>query len=44
MADREFQITEELILKNCELGVPPGARIKSLMTNLEVRKPKNLLI
>ena len=42
MTDRGFQITEELIMKYCTLSVPPGARIKSQMTNLEVRKTKKI--
>ncbi|XP_047137527.1 uncharacterized protein LOC124814027 [Hydra vulgaris] len=31
MADREFQIQEELLLRFCTLIVPPGARLKSQM-------------
>ena len=38
MADRGFQIKEELILKFCTLVVPPGARIKSQMTKDECKK------
>ena len=43
MADRVFQITEELLLKYFALNVLPGPRIKSQMANSEVRKPKKLL-
>ena len=32
MADRRFQIHEELLLRFCSLQVPPGARAKSQMT------------
>ena len=32
MADRGFQIHEELLLRFCSLQVPPGARAKSQMT------------
>ena len=42
MADRGFQITEELMMKYCTLSVPPGARIESQMTNLEVKKTKKI--
>ena len=43
MADRVFQITQELLLKYFALNVLPGARIKSQMANSEVRKPKTIL-
>ena len=43
MADRVFQITEELLLKYFALNVLPGARIKSQMVNSELMKPKKLL-
>ncbi|XP_057290195.1 uncharacterized protein LOC130612874 [Hydractinia symbiolongicarpus] len=33
MADRGFQIREELMLRFCKLVVPPGARVKSQITN-----------
>ena len=42
MADRRFQITKELIVRYCTLSVPPGAEIKSQITNSEVRKTKNI--
>ena len=42
MADQGFQITEELMMKYCTLSIPPGARIKLQMTNLEVRKTKKI--
>ena len=35
MADRGFQIREELLLRFCTLTVPPGARLKSQMTSRE---------
>ena len=34
MADRRIHIKEELMLKYHALSVPPGARIKSQVTNL----------
>ena len=42
MADRRFQITKELSVRYCTLSVPPGAEIKSQITNSEVRKTKNI--
>lgn len=42
MADRGFQIQEELYLKFCKLTVPPGARLKSQMTEAEVKKTKEV--
>ena len=42
MADRGFQITEELMMKYCTLSVPPGVSIKSQMTNSEERKTKKI--
>lgn len=42
MADRGFQIKEELMLKFCTLTVPPGARLKSQMTTSEVKKTKHV--
>ena len=47
MADRGFQIREELMLKFCTLTVPPGARLKSQMTTKEcmsTKKTANLRI
>jgi len=41
MADRGFQIMEELLLNFCTLSVPPGARLKSQMTSAEVKKAIN---
>ena len=38
MADRGFQIQEDLLLHFCRLVVPPGARVKSQMTKPEVTK------
>ena len=42
MADRTFQITEELQLKYFALDILPGARIKLQMANSEVRQPKKI--
>lgn len=42
MADRGFQITEELLLRHCHLVVPPGARLKSQMTAMECSKTKTV--
>ncbi|XP_057290874.1 uncharacterized protein LOC130613565 [Hydractinia symbiolongicarpus] len=42
MADRGFQIREELLLKFCSLSVPPGARIKSQMTSTECKNTKEI--
>ena len=47
MAERGFQVQEDLLLHFCRLVVPPGARVKRQMTKSEVRKTKevaNLLI
>ena len=43
MADRGFQIHEELLLRFCSLQVPPGARAKSQMTTDECKKAKDIL-
>ena len=40
MADRDFQIQEDLLLRFCNLQVHPGARTKSQMTKKEVQKTK----
>ena len=42
MADRGFQIREELMLRFCSLSVPPGARVKSKMTMSECKKTKDV--
>ena len=42
MADRGFQIQEELMLSFCTLTVPPGARLKSQMTKAEVKKTEKI--
>ena len=42
MADRRFQIHEELLLRFCSLQVPPGARAKSQMTTDECKKKKDI--
>ena len=43
MADRGFQIQEDLLLHFCRLVVPPGARVKSQMTKFEVKKTKEVV-
>ena len=40
MADRGFQIQEDLLLHFCNLQVPPDAQAKSQMTKKEVQKTK----
>ena len=40
VADRGFQIKEELLLRYCSLTVPPGARVKSQMASGECKKLK----
>ena len=40
MADRGFQIQEDILLHFCNLQVRPGARAKSQMTKKEVQKTK----
>ena len=42
MADRGFQIKEDLLLRFCSLSIPPGARIKSQMTSSECKKTKDV--
>ena len=42
MANRGFQIKEELLLRYCSLTVPPGARVKSQMTSGECKKTKDV--
>ena len=42
MADKRFQIHEELLLRFCSLQVPPGARAKSQMTTDECKKTKDI--
>ena len=42
MADRGFQIQEDLFLHFCKLQVPPGAQKKSQMTKEEVQKTKEI--
>ena len=42
MADRGFQIQENLLLHFCRLVVPPGTRVKSQMTKSEVKKTKEV--
>ena len=42
MVDRGFQIREELLFKYCTLSIPPGARVKSQMTEMECKKTKEV--
>ena len=42
MADRGFQIKEDLLLRICHLSVPPGARIKAQMTSEECKRTKDV--
>ena len=42
MADRGFQIQEDLLYHYCSLSIPPGARVKSQMTAAECKKTKKV--
>ena len=42
MADRGFQIQEDLLHYYCKLSVPPGTRVKSQMTTEECKKTKEV--
>ncbi len=42
MADRGFQIKEDLLHHYCSLSVPPGARVKSQMTAAECKNTKEI--
>ena len=42
MADRGFQIKEDLLHHYCSLSIPPGARVKSQMTAAECKKTKEV--
>ena len=42
MADRGFQIREDLLFYYCTLNVPPGARVKSRMTSAECARTKSV--
>ena len=42
MADRGFQIREDLLHHYCTLRIPPGARVKSQMTASECQKTKEV--
>ncbi|XP_065067713.1 uncharacterized protein LOC135693229 [Rhopilema esculentum] len=42
MADRGFQIREDLFLRHCSLSVPPGARMKAQMTRTECETTKDI--
>ncbi len=42
MADRGFQIQEDLLHYYCKLTVPPGARLKSQITKSECEKTKEV--
>ena len=44
MADRGFQIQEDLLLHFCNLQVPPGARKKKQMTKKRYKRKKKLQI
>jgi len=42
MADRGFQIKEDLLHYYCSLSVPPGARLKNQMTTSECKRTKEI--
>ena len=42
MADRGFQIQEDLLYYYCRLSIPPGARIKAQMIKTECSKTKDI--
>ena len=42
MADRGFQIEEELLFHFCSLDVASGGRMKSQMTSAEIKKTKDV--
>ena len=42
MADRGFQIKEDLLHYHCCLYVPPGARVKPQMTAIECKHTKEV--
>lgn len=42
MADRGFQIKEDLLHRYCSLSIPPGARVKAQMTAGECKKTKEV--
>jgi len=42
LADRGFQIKEDLLLYYCKLFVPPGARAKAQMSAAECKKTKEI--
>ena len=42
MADRGFQIKEDLLYHYCSLSIPPGARVKSQMTSAGCKKTKGV--
>ena len=42
LADRGFQIKEDLLLYYCKLFVPPGARVKAQMSAAECKKTKEI--
>ena len=42
MADRGFQIKEDLLHYYCSLSIPPGARVKSQMTSGECKTAKEV--
>lgn len=43
MADRGFQIQEDLLHHYCSLSIPPGARVKSQMKTGECKKTKEVV-
>ncbi|XP_020900620.1 uncharacterized protein LOC110239252 [Exaiptasia diaphana] len=42
MADRGFTITEDLLIRNCRLHIPPGKRGQEQFTKAEVAKTKEI--
>ena len=42
MADRGFQIQEDLLHHYCTLSAPPGARVRSQMTRSECKKTREI--
>ncbi len=44
MADRGFQIQEDLLYYYCSLSILPGARVKAQMTTAECTKTKEVAV
>jgi len=42
MADRGFNITDELLMKRAQIVIPPGARGKEQMSGKDVQKTKKI--